>query len=117
MVRGGDVMEIDRDLTIEFIQSNKVTELIILDEVKRVDGDYGRYYSTRVNCNDFNKTLALWNINRTSKNSLIDLFGTDTKNWIGKIVVIDLKPYGTEKFSIIVNVTKTAEKKSETVPA
>lgn len=108
-------MEIDRDLTSEFIKNSKVTELIILDEVKEIDGNYGRYYSTRVNCNDFKKTLALWSINKTSKNSLIDLFGSDTKDWIGNIVVIDLKLYGQDKFSIVVDFSKTAKKKPETV--
>ena len=110
-------MEIDRDLTSEFIKNSKVTELIILDEVKGVDGEFGRYYNTKVNCNDFNKTLVLWSINKTSKNSLIDLFGSDTAKWIGKTVVIDLKPYGQEKYSIIVDVPKTAKIKSKTAEA
>ena len=75
-----------------------------------------RYYHAKVNCNDFSKTLALWNINKASKNSLIDLLGSDTKKWIGRPIMIDLKPYGQDKFSIIVNVVETA-KKPETAEA
>ena len=59
--------------------------LEILDEGKKVEGDYGlqNVFSAKGE-----KCEGNISVNQTSINNLIDAYGSDSKNWIGKKVKI-----------------------------
>ena len=74
----------------DFAKEANVTKVKILDEAKTVSTDFGEKLQCTVQCNDSVKSKRLWSINGTSQNSLIDAFGPDTKDWIGKEVTIEV---------------------------
>lgn len=96
-------MEIERDLDGEFIKENNITKLVILQEPKIPENGFSRSVIARVQCNDSKKTIALWTLNKQSKNALIDKFGTDTLKMTGKEIPIIASPYGRDKHTINVN--------------
>ncbi len=67
---------------------------------------------TRVQCNDTKKTMAIWSMNKTSKNILIDKFGNDTIKMVGESIPVMAEPYGKNKFTI--NVDKNELNKKQT---
>lgn len=108
-------MEIDRDLDGEFVKENNITKLLILQEPKIPENGFSKNVIARVQCNDKNKTIALWTLNKQSKNALIDKFGIDTIKMTGKEIPIVPSPYGRDKFTI--NVDKKELLKRQTIIA
>ena len=108
-------MEIDRDLTGEFIKENSVTRLIILEEPVIPQGGFNSSVRARVECNDKNKTVGIWTLNKQSKNTMIDRFGTDTVKMVNNIIPVLAEPYGRGKYTI--NVDKVELLKKQTVLA
>ncbi len=108
-------MEIDRDLTGEFVKENQITKLIILEEPVIPQGGFNSSVRARVECNDKNKTIGLWTLNKQSKNTLIDKFGSDTVKMVGNTIPVLAEPYGRGKYTI--NVDKTELLKKQTVLA
>ncbi len=96
-------MEIERDLDGEFVKENNITKLVILQEPKIPENGFSRNVLAKVQCNDKQKTIALWSINKQSKNALIDKFGTNTIKMTGKEIPIIASPYGRDKYTINVN--------------
>ena len=108
-------MEIDRDLTGEFIKENSVTKLIILEEPVIPQGGFNNNVRARVACNDKNKTIGIWTLNKQSKNAMIDKFGSDTVKMVNNIIPVLAEPYGRGKYTI--NVDKKELLKKQTVLA
>lgn len=77
-------------LSGEFCKKNNVTKLKILDEAKEVETEFGRKLQCLVQCDDSSKSTRKWSVNNTSRNALIDRFGTDTASWKGKEIPIEL---------------------------
>ena len=84
------------NLKVEFIEERKITSLKIIDEGDMVTYEaknpdeksntrlvIGVDYEGRNN-GDPNR----WSLNNKSRNALIDAWGDDTKNWVGKIAEI-----------------------------
>ena len=111
-IRGGDYLQIDRDLTGEFAKEHGISKLIILEEPKVHDGNFGNRVDARVQCNDTKKTIAIWSINKTSKNILIDHFGNDTVKMVGQSIPILVEPYGNNKYTINVDKEKIKQKQA-----
>ncbi len=108
-------MEIERDLDGEFVKENSITKLLILQEPKIPENGFSRNVLTKVQCNDKQKTIALWTLNKQCKNTLIDKFGTNTIKMTGKEIPVIASPYGRDKFTI--NVDRIELLKRQTVIA
>ena len=72
----------------EFCKENNVTKLKIRTEPKKEKTDYGEKLQCMVECNDSAKSVKKWSINNTSKNILIDEFGSETAEWIDKEIEV-----------------------------
>ena len=57
--------------------------ITLLDEGTITSGEFGDRHTFKVQTQNGEKNLSL---NQTSKNNLVDAFGTDSKLWIGKKV-------------------------------
>jgi len=89
--------------------------LIILQEPIIPENSFSSNVRTRVQCNDKNKTMAVWMLNKQSKNALIDKFGSDTVKMVGNTIPILAEPYGHDKFTV--NVDKNELMKKQTILA
>ena len=96
-------MEIDRDLTADFIKDNDITTLVILEEPRIPDGSFSNSVIARVQCNDKKKTIVIWTINKKSKNIIIDKFETDTIKMVGQKIPIIADEYQRGKYTININ--------------
>lgn len=74
----------------DFCKKNNVTKIKILTEPDFVDTEFGEKLQCMAECNDKAKSKRKWSINNTSRNSLIELYGKNTKLWIGKEIDLDL---------------------------
>jgi len=63
----------------EDIKHNDVIK--ILDGGKEVEGDYGKRYVFKINTRNGERLLTF---NQTTINNLIDVYGDETSNWVGK---------------------------------
>jgi len=59
--------------------------ITILDEGKEVEGKFGKRNVFSIKTTNGIKNLTF---NQTTINNLIDAFGTETKQWVGKIVKV-----------------------------
>ena len=119
-VRGGDSMRVEKgstggnNLKVEFIEERKITSLKIVDEGNMVT------YEAKNADEKSNTRLVIgvnyegrkdgdpdrWSLNNKSRNALIDIWGDDTKNWIGKTAEIALSGDG-EYRHITVDILRT----------
>ena len=79
----------------KFCKENNVTKVKILTEPDFVKTDFGEKLQCLVQCDDNTKSERKWSINSTSRNSLINLYGKQTKDWKGKEVPIELTKVAT----------------------
>ena len=109
--RGGETMELEEPqvgtnrLKADFIESRKIVALKILDEGKMMT------FSSKNNPNEkstkpvfevdyegkTNDDPNQWALNGKSQKSLMDVWGKETKNWIGKTAEIKLEGTGEYK--------------------
>ena len=114
-IRGGDRMKVEKgntggnNLKVEFVHEKKITSLKIKDEGEMVtyeakkEGDspstklvIGVSYTGQKD-GDPNK----WSMNNKSRNALIDIWGDDTENWIGKTAEISTSGEGEFKHIVV----------------
>lgn len=60
--------------------------LVVLDEGTEQKGDFGPQTVFKVRCP--NNEERLLTFNRTSQNHLIDAYGEETKEWVGKRILV-----------------------------
>ena len=79
------VTKSEKFIKAEDLKDATDTKFKILDEPVEVAGQYGKKLECRVKVTAKGQSVnARWSINNTSKNSLIDKFGAETSEWIGK---------------------------------
>ena len=87
----------------EDIGAAKGVTFTIIEEPIEVIGNYGKKIECRVTMQKGDeKAKAKWSINNTSKDVLIDAFGADTTEWIGKKIEVHTESVNG-KLSIFVN--------------
>lgn len=116
---GGEKVKVEKgatasnNLTVAFVTDRRISRLKITDEGEQVEypAKDGKPAVTKVvvgvtydgqTSNDPQK----WSLNNKSLNSLIDVFGDETRSWIGKDVEIALDGSGDYKH-ITVDVLRT----------
>ena len=76
----------------QFVKAEDVitgTVFTILEEASEKDGNYGKELITRVKMvNGDDSAKARWRINDTNRDLLIDAYGNDTADWVGKTVAV-----------------------------
>lgn len=95
----------------DFVKKEGVRRIKPIEEMVEVETEYEGKTSMkvtgRVECQIEGKPIYIWQMNDTSRNSLITLFGTDTKEWMKTIQVIVIPVSGHD--SILVDEAGTAE--------
>lgn len=81
-----------------------ITSLKILDEGSYVKGNYGEQLQVRVLANDKDKKKYKWSLGSEANDTLINIFGKDTAEWVGKSIEITTKPNKSGKPSIVVKI-------------
>lgn len=61
---------------------------IIVSEGEYTDGKFGRKLEIKI---QFNKLNKVWSLNQTSARNLIEAYGEDTNEWVGKKVEFELE--------------------------
>ena len=95
----------------DFVKQNGVRRVKPLEEMVEVESEYeGKTemkITGKVECLIPDKQVMIWSMNNTSRNSLITLFGEDTKLWMKPIQITVIPISGHD--SIIVDEMGTAE--------
>ena len=113
--KGGDKMKVEKgstggnNLKVEFIQERKITSLKVTDEGEMVTYEAkkeGETSSTKLVVGvsyEGQKSVdpEKWSLNNKSRNSLIDIWGDDTKDWVGKTAEISLSGDGEYKHIVV----------------
>ncbi len=101
-------------LSGKFVNENDVDELEILtefeDQTSEFDGKEVTRLAGQVKCNDKDSSEKAWSMSKTNKNMLIEIFGNDTKNWVGKKLVVNCPKVNTPsgmQFSVQVDERRT----------
>ncbi len=114
-IRGGDKMKVEKgniggnNIKVEFIQERKITSLKITDEGEMVTYEAkkeGDKASTKLVVgvsyeNQGKEDPSKWSLNNKSRNALIDIWGDDTENWIGKTAEITITGDGDYKHIVV----------------
>lgn len=96
----------------DFVKQNRVRTIKPIEEMVEVESEFEGKTSMkitgRVECQVEGKPVVmLWSMNDTSRNTLISLFGPDTKNWQKPIQITVLPVSGHD--SILVDEMGTAD--------
>lgn len=79
------VEKTEKFIKAEDIGTTKGVTFTIIEEPIEVTGNYGKKVECRVTMQKGDeKAKARWSINNTNKDLLIDAYGSDTTEWIGK---------------------------------
>ena len=119
-IRGGESMvKVEKDATggnflkAGYVKEHKISELILVSgpEIAEFekDGKVTRKLQFKINYEGFaeNKGMPdIWTLNSKSKNTLFDVWGNETDNWLGKKVEIGLGGEG-EMTHILVDPLRT----------
>lgn len=114
-VSGGENMKIEKgntggkNLKVEFIQERKISSLKITDEGEMItyeakkDGDKA---STKLVIGVIYEGIRKedpekWSLNNKSRNALIDVWGDDTAEWVGKTAEITISGDGEFKHILV----------------
>ena len=114
-IRGGDRMKIEKgstggnNLKVDFVTEKKITSLKIIDEGEMVTyqpKNDSEKASTKlvVGVNYDGKSDGdpdKWSLNNKSRNALIDIWGDDTTDWVGKIAEISISGEGEFKHIVV----------------
>ena len=81
----------------EFVKTNAVTEVVITTKPELVTKQYPKengevetkeQVECMVRCNDAKKSDVKWTMNNTTRNSIVDVLGTDESAWLAKPIPI-----------------------------
>lgn len=86
--------------------------MIILEEPKIPDNGFNSTVKARVQCNDKKESMGIWTLNKQSKNTLIDKFGSDSIKMVGQQIPVIPEPYGRGKYTINVDKKELMKKQS-----
>lgn len=97
------------NLKVEFVQERKITSLKITDEGEMVTYDAKKEGESPVTKlvigvlyeGQKDEDPKRWGLNNKSRNALIDIWGDDTENWIGKTAEISISGDGDYKHIIV----------------
>lgn len=83
------------------VQEKGVKTITIEEEPIEVDTEYEGVKSRKIEaiCSTevLDPTMVKWQMNNTTRNFLIDKYGSDTKKWIGKKIEITIKQSGSSQ--------------------
>ena len=95
----------------DFVKQNRVRTIKPIEEMVETESEFEGKTSMkitgRVECQIEGKPVMIWSMNDTSRNTLIQLFGPDTKDWQKPIQITVLPVSGHD--SILVDEMGTAE--------
>lgn len=95
----------------DFVKQNRVRTVKPIEEMVETESEFEGKTSMkvtgRVECQIEGKPVMIWSMNDTSRNTLISLFGPDTKDWQKPIQITVLPVSGHD--SILVDEMGTAE--------
>jgi len=101
-------------LTGKFAQEHDVSEITIKEEFVFKSQEFDGRETTRltggVDVDGNESGQKIWSMSATNQNIVIELFGDDTKNWIGKKFAINVPKVNTPKgmqFSVQVDERRT----------
>lgn len=96
----------------ETVKKMQIRRVVPTEEFVQVESEYeGKKESKMtgmVECQIESKPKLIWSMNNTSKNKVIDLFGGETKSWIGKTIQITIIPISGHD-SVVVDEMGTQE--------
>jgi hypothetical protein len=103
----------------EYANENDITEVMFITEPIEVEKEFeGKTYMKvqgQIEYEGHKKgDPDILELNNTSKNTLIDSFGDDTKDWMGKKIPITSTIGGNKKWQILVDGTRLRKMKNET---
>ncbi len=113
--RGGDRMKVEKgstggnNLKVDFVIEKKITSLKITDEGEMVT------YQPKTESEKPSTKLVIgvnydgkkdgdpdkWSLNNKSRNALIDIWGDDTSDWVGKTAEISISGEGEYKHIVV----------------
>lgn len=83
------------------VQEKGIKVIIIEEEPIEVDTEYEGVKSKKIEavCSTevLDPTMVKWHMNNTTRNFMIDKYGSDTKKWVGKKVEITIKQSGSSQ--------------------
>ena len=80
----------------EFVKDNKITEILFITEPKMTETNFGNKVEGEIEYNNKGKEDPhTWTLNNTSARILLNHFGKETKEWMGKKLPVE--PSRTEK--------------------
>ena len=105
-ITGGDIEMVQAQLSETFLNGETVkalniTVLKILDEGQYVKGNFGEQLQIRVLSNDPNKRKYKWSLPSAVNDYLINTFGKDTAEWVGKEIKVSTEVGKKGKLSIL----------------
>lgn len=97
-----------RYVKAEDIKGQDKISFKILDEPVEVDGQFGKKIETVVKRNVGDPPKVRWSISNTNRDKLIDLYGKDTAEWIGKEIPVHIEKI-TGKDAIMIEHSRLEE--------
>ena len=90
-----------------------LTELLILSEAEQLDKEYQGKKSQKTVCKvQAGSNVYTWEMNQTTANTMIDAYGEDSKDWIGKTIPIETSISSNGHRAIFADVAKLPESKA-----
>ncbi len=91
----------------------EVTELLILSEPEQLEKEYQGKKSQKTVCKvQAGSNVFTWEMNQTTANSLVDAYGGETKDWIGKTIPIETSISSNGNRAIFADVAKLPNQKA-----
>ncbi len=103
-----------RYLKGSFVKENDIKEFVIVSKPEIVDSEYEGKITKKVQCQVEYKDKGkedpnVWEMNQTCRNILVDKFGEDETNWMGKKIPVETGLTSNNKRSIMVDSTILAK--------
>ena len=97
------VTKSEKFVKAEDIKGKLETKFKILEEPYEVTGTYGKKLETRIKMqNGSDSAFAKWSLSNTNKDLLIDAYGGETTDWIGKELLVHVETINGKE-AIIIN--------------
>lgn len=90
-------------LKADQVIASSINKVKLLDEGKFVNGQYGQKLEIKVLANG---QKFIWSLGNKNRDALIKLFGSETAEWIGKEVKIQVKTHDNGFKGIVLDPTQ-----------